>query len=151
MPASATPHDLEIRKMMEDGLPDSPEEIFGIADLCAEFGVTPRTLRFYEDKDLLHPRRINSARVYSRRDRARLALILRSKAIGASLQEIRQYLDLYGHRGEGRERQLEWVIERTERLIPEMEAKRTAIEQMLADLREVDKQARKRLREVQSR
>ena len=77
-------------------------ELFGITELCREFGITLRTIRFYEDKDLLKPRRINGTRVYTRRDRARLALILRSKAIGASLAEIKHYLDLYGAHGEGR-------------------------------------------------
>ena len=64
-------------------------ELFGITELCREFGITLRTIRFYEDKELLKPRRINGTRVYTRRDRARLALILRSKAIGASLAEIK--------------------------------------------------------------
>jgi len=58
-------------------------EIFGITELCREFGITLRALRFYEDKELLSPRRVNGARVYTRRDRARLALILRAKAIGS--------------------------------------------------------------------
>ncbi|HRD85438.1 MAG TPA: MerR family transcriptional regulator, partial [Rubrivivax sp.] len=66
-------------------LTDDAGELFGIAELCSEFGITLRTIRFYEDKGLLAPRRVNGARVYTRRDRARLALILRSKAIGASL------------------------------------------------------------------
>jgi hypothetical protein len=57
---------------------DDTGELFGIAELCAEFGITLRTIRFYEDKGLLSPRRINGTRVYTRRDRARLALILRS-------------------------------------------------------------------------
>ncbi|HNK18613.1 MAG TPA: MerR family transcriptional regulator, partial [Piscinibacter sp.] len=67
-------------------------ELFGIAELCREFGVTLRALRFYEDKGLLAPRRVNGTRVYTRRDRARLALILRAKAIGSSLAEIKHYL-----------------------------------------------------------
>ena len=71
-------------------------ELFGVTELCNAFDVTPRTLRFYEDKGLLSPRRINGTRVYSRRDRARLALILRAKVIGSSLAEIKQYLDMYG-------------------------------------------------------
>jgi len=78
---------------------DDSGELFGIAELCAEFGITLRTIRFYEDKGLLSPRRINGTRVYSRKDRARLALILRSKAIGASLEDIKHYLDMYGAHG----------------------------------------------------
>ena len=68
-------------------------ELFGITELCNEFGITLRALRFYEDKGLLAPRRVNGARVYTRRDRARLALILRAKAIGSPLSEIKRYLD----------------------------------------------------------
>ena len=99
-------------------------ELFGIAELCREFGVTLRALRFYEDKGLLAPRRVNGTRVYTRRDRARLALILRAKAIGSSLAEIKHYLDLYGDHGEGRAQQLNFVIARTDEAIAELEAKK---------------------------
>ena len=73
--------------------------------------MTLRALRFYEDKGLLAPRRVNGTRVYTRRDRARLALILRAKAIGSPLAEIKHYLDLYGDHGEGRAQQLNYVID----------------------------------------
>lgn len=114
---------------------DDAGPLFGITELCAEFGITLRTIRFYEDKGLLSPRRINGARVYTRRDRARLALILRSKAIGASLEEIGHYLDLYGDHGEGRLKQLQWVQQRTSESIRELKAKRAAIDATLAELR----------------
>jgi DNA-binding transcriptional MerR regulator len=120
-------------------------DLFGITELCAEFGITLRTIRFYEDKGLLAPRRINGARVYTRRDRARLALILRSKAIGASLEEIKHYLDLYGAHGEGRRQQLQWVLQRTDESIRELEAKRAAIEATLAELRLINAEVRKQL------
>ena len=68
---------------------------FSIRQLCREFGVTARALRFYEDKDLLHPGRRGQTRVYSARDRARLTLILQGKRVGFSLIEIREMLDLY--------------------------------------------------------
>jgi hypothetical protein len=58
---------------------EATTDLFGITELCREFGITLRALRFYEDKGLLAPRRVNGARVYTRRDRARLALILRAK------------------------------------------------------------------------
>jgi DNA-binding transcriptional MerR regulator len=99
-------------------------ELFGITELCREFGITLRALRFYEDKGLLAPRRVNGARVYTRRDRARLALILRAKAIGSPLSEIKTYLDLYGDHGEGRAQQLQYVITRTDNEITELEKKR---------------------------
>jgi DNA-binding transcriptional MerR regulator len=113
-------------------------ELFGITELCREFGITLRALRFYEDKGLLLPRRINGARVYTRRDRARLALILRAKAIGSTLAEIKRYLDLYGDHGEGRAQQLNYVIERTGAEIAELETKRSQIDQTLAELRVIN-------------
>lgn len=120
-------------------------ELFGISDLCREFGITQRTLRFYEDKGLLAPRRINGTRVYTRRDRARLALILRSKAIGAPLSEIRHFLELYGPRGEGREQQMRYVLERTEATIRGLEQKRAHIDTTLAELRLIHAEARRQL------
>jgi DNA-binding transcriptional MerR regulator len=120
-------------------------ELFGITELCREFGITLRTIRFYEDKGLLSPRRVNGARVYSRRDRARLALILRSKAIGASLDEIKHYLDLYGTHGEGRVQQMKFVLDRTDKAIAELETKRAHIEASLAELRVINATVRKQL------
>ncbi len=124
---------------------DDSAVLFGIAELCAEFGITLRTIRFYEDKALLSPRRINGTRVYSRRDRARLALILRSKAIGASLDEIKHYLDLYGAHGEGRVQQLKYVQQRTDTAIVELELKRAHIEATLAELRVINAAVRDKL------
>ena len=72
-----------------------PERTYTIRQLCIEFKVTPRALRFYEDKGLLSPAREGLNRVYNYRDRARLTLILRGKAVNLSLAEIREILDLY--------------------------------------------------------
>ena len=124
---------------------DEHSELFGITELCREFGITLRTIRFYEDKGLLSPRRVNGARVYSRRDRARLALILRSKAIGAPLSEIKQFLDMYGAHGEGRVQQLRFVVERTDRAIAGLETKKAHIEASLAELRVINAAAREKL------
>jgi DNA-binding transcriptional MerR regulator len=124
---------------------DGAAELFGITELCAEFGITLRTIRFYEDKGLLKPRRINGARVYTRRDRARLALILRSKAIGATLSEIKHFLELYGTHGEGRAQQLKFVLERTDAAIGVLEEKRAHIEASLAELRLINAAVRKQL------
>ncbi|MCX7239172.1 MAG: MerR family DNA-binding transcriptional regulator [Burkholderiales bacterium] len=120
-------------------------ELFGITELCREFGITLRALRFYEDKQLVTPRRINGARVYTRRDRARLSLILRAKAIGSPLSEIKRYLDLYGDQGEGRAQQLRYVIERTDTEIAELEKKRARIDETLAELRVINATCRKNL------
>ncbi len=124
---------------------DDSGELFGITELCREFGITLRTIRFYEDKGLLKPRRINGARVYTRRDRARLALILRSKAIGAPLAEIKHYLDLYGTHGEGRVQQMKFVLTRTDTAIRELETKRAHIDATLAELRVINATVRKQL------
>lgn len=124
---------------------DDAGELFGITELCQQFGITLRTIRFYEDKGLLAPRRVNGARVYTRRDRARLALILRSKAIGAPLSEIKHYLDLYGDHGEGRQQQLKWVLKRTDASITELEAKRKHLDALLAELRLINGEVRKQL------
>lgn len=120
-------------------------ELFGITELCREFNITLRALRFYEDKGLLAPRRINGARVYTRRDRARLALILRAKAIGSPLAEIKRYLDLYGDHGEGRSQQLRYVIDRTDTAIQELEQKRSQIDETLAELRIINATCNKHL------
>ena len=122
---------------------DDTSDLLGIAQLCDEFGITARALRLYEDKGLLEPKRINGARVYNRRDRARLALILRAKAIGSSLSDIKQYLDMYGAHGEGRAQQLKFVLERTDAAIAELEEKRAHIEATLAEIRIINSSVRK--------
>ncbi|MDO9075079.1 MAG: MerR family DNA-binding transcriptional regulator [Rubrivivax sp.] len=126
---------------------EADSELFGITELCREFGITLRSIRFYEDKGLLAPRRVGGTRVYTRRDRARLALILRSKAIGASLAEIKHYLDLYGAHGEGRTQQMKFVLQRTDAAIVELETKRAHIEATLAELRVINAAVRRQLAE----
>lgn len=73
---------------------DTPD-LLTIRQMCDAFAVTPRTLRFYESKELLSPQRLGAQRLFTRRDRARLTLILRGKRFGFSLEDIRQTLDLY--------------------------------------------------------
>lgn len=74
---------------------NSGDETMSIREMCDAFDVTPRTLRFYESKALLAPRRIGTRRLYTRRDRARLKLVLRGRRFGFSLDEIGDLLDLY--------------------------------------------------------
>ncbi len=78
-----------------DQTPDQPAARFGIAELAREFAITPRAIRFYEDKGMLHPAREGQRRVYGPRDRVRLRLIMRGKRLGFSLEEIREMIDLY--------------------------------------------------------
>ena len=83
---------------------------FSIAELCEEFVVTARALRFYEDEGLIAPERRGTQRVYSHRDRARLAWILRGKRVGFSLSAIREMIDLYD-KGDGRRHQREVALQ----------------------------------------
>lgn len=143
--AAAAPAPADTQAFLESHRDSGASELFGIAELCQEFGVTLRALRFYEDKGLLAPRRVGGVRVYTRRDRARLALILRAKAIGSPLAEIKRYLDLYGDHGEGRAQQLGYVIGRTDAAIAELERKRAQIDETLAELRLINATCRRQL------
>jgi DNA-binding transcriptional MerR regulator len=109
------------------------DETFTITDLAAEFGVTPRAIRFYEDEGLIEPARQGQNRVYSRGDRARLAWILRGKNVGFSLAEIKEILDLY-HAGDGRVRQRERTLELCRRQIDVLTNQRNDIDATLAEL-----------------
>ncbi len=122
-----------------------PGELFGITELCQQFGITLRALRFYEDKGLLTPQRINGARVYTRRDRARLTLILRGKAFGMPLAEIKRLLDMYGDHGEGHARQLGYVVQRLDAAIADLEARRAQIDATLAELRVINDTCKQQL------
>lgn len=109
-------------------------EFFGITELAGELDVSPRAIRFYEDKGLLTPRRINGGRAYTRRDRVRLSLILRGKAMGMSLTEMKHILDLYGNRGEGKVKQLEYVLGRIDESMRELQERRAHIDMTLSEL-----------------
>lgn len=138
-------------RTVEDLSATAPAEaLFGITELCREFELSPRAIRFYEDKGLLSPRRVNGARVYTQRDRVRLSLIQRAKGLGSSLAEIKQFLDLYGTHGEGRTKQLQFTLERTSQAIVELEEKRTQIEATLAELRMINSAVRLQLAGLQT-
>jgi DNA-binding transcriptional MerR regulator len=134
-----------IQQFVESHRSADGEALFGIAEIAAEFGISTRTIRFYEAKGLLSPRRINGARVLNRRDRARLVLILRAKAIGSSLEDIKHYLDLYGAHGEGRAKQLKFVVEQTAAAIAALETRKAQIETTLAELRVIHETSRANL------
>ncbi len=106
-----------------------------IREMCDAFDVTPRTLRFYEAKELLFPKREGQKRLFTKRDRARLKLILRGKRFGFSLEEIRQLLDLY-HMGDQQQTQLARTYEIAEQRLKDMEAQREELTQAIDELKE---------------
>jgi DNA-binding transcriptional MerR regulator len=110
------------------------EKTFTITDLAHEFKVTARAIRFYEDKGLLHPSRQGMNRVYTKRDRARLILILRGKRLGFSLAEIREMINLYDL-GDGQTEQLRVTLKRSVDRLKALEAQRRDIETAISELR----------------
>lgn len=110
---------------------------FGIGELANAFGITTRTIRFYEARGLLAPRRIGKTRVYGERDRVRLQLILRGKRLGFSLAEIREWLDLYDLE-DGRRRQYEVLLTESRRRIGDLERQLDDLTQTLGELKTIE-------------
>jgi DNA-binding transcriptional MerR regulator len=110
-------------------------EMMNIREMCDAFDVTPRTLRFYESKELLFPTREGQKRLFSKRDRARLKLILRGKRFGFSLEEIRQLLDLY-HMDDGQEAQLSKTYELSQRHLTAMETQKAELDEAIDELKQ---------------
>jgi DNA-binding transcriptional MerR regulator len=119
---------------------------YTISELAREFEVTPRALRFYEDKDLLHPTRDGLNRVYSTRDRARLKLILQGKSVGFSLSDIREILDLY--QLEGHRAQLKLSVKKSRDQVRNLEKQRNDLEEALDTLRKGIKWSEEKLAEM---
>ncbi len=123
---------------------------FTIADLAAEFGVTNRTVRFYEDAGLISPERAGQRRIYSQRDRTRLRLIMRGKRLGFSIQEIREILDLYDMDG-GEVGQLQHFIEKIAERRDHLEQQRQDIAAILNELERIEADCSERLTRLRSR
>jgi DNA-binding transcriptional MerR regulator len=102
-------------------------------EMCAKFDVTPRTLRYYEYIELLAPERDGRARFYGPREAARMKLILRGRRFGFSLEEIRQWLMIYGKKGE--RSQLAAWLQLADRQLQELDRQRAELETSIADLR----------------
>jgi DNA-binding transcriptional MerR regulator len=115
--------------------PRDDRDSYSITDLSEEFDVTPRALRFYEDEGLIAPERRGTSRIYSHRDRARLAWILRGKRVGFSLAEIREMIDLYDV-GDGRNTQRAVTLDRCRSRIETLEAQKRDIDAAIAELRD---------------
>lgn len=112
------------------------DELLSIRQMCDAFEVTPRTLRFYEAKELLSPIRRGTARLYTYRDRARLKLILRGKRFGFSLEDIRQLLDMYDREGSQQEAQLRRTYEVAAERLAQMERQRAELDEAIAELKD---------------
>ena len=111
------------------------EDLMTIREMCDAYDVTPRTLRFYEAKELLFPIREGQKRLFTKRDRARLKLILRGKRFGFSLEEIRQLLDLY-HIGDQQHTQLTRTYGIAKERLADMERRREELDEAISDLKE---------------
>ena len=120
-------------------------DLFTVNQLAEELGVTARAIRFYEAKGLISPRRAGTTRVFDRRDRARLMLVLRGKRLGFSLASIREFLDLYdADRSQGA--QLRLLLDSTRGRIRELERQREDLDRTLRELREIEAEAARVLR-----
>lgn len=116
-----------------DTIDEAGRESYTITDLSTEFDVTARALRFYEDEGLIAPSRRGIARIYSKRDRARLAWILRAKRVGFSLSDIRELIDLYDL-GDGRKTQREVTISMCRGRIELLKRQRADIDHSIDEL-----------------
>jgi DNA-binding transcriptional MerR regulator len=112
------------------------EQTYSIGEMCAEFDVTPRTLRFYEQRELLTPIREGQRRIFTNRDRARLKLILRGKRFGFSLETIRQWLELYSV-GDGQMTQLTLWIEHARAQMDTLREQRDELDDAMRELQDL--------------
>jgi DNA-binding transcriptional MerR regulator len=119
-------------------------DLFAIADLAREFGISTRAIRFYETKGLLTPERVGSTRVFRRRDRARLILILRGKRLGFSLRDISDYLSLYDADRTQRA-QVNLLVEMVDQRMDSLQQQLADLQTTIAELREIKKLAGERL------
>lgn len=124
--------------------PERRDDLHSIQTVASELGISTRSIRFYEDKNLLEPQRVGSMRVYTRREIGRLQLILRGKRLGFTLREIKEFLDLYDvdslHLN-----QMIHLRDRVRERIAELLAQKEALEQTLGELIEIERQADDRI------
>jgi DNA-binding transcriptional MerR regulator len=120
------------------------QELYSVSELANDLGVTPRALRFYEDKGLIAPQRAGNTRVYTHRDRGRLMLILRGKRLGFTLREVREWLDLY-EVDPDQAAQLTRLNDKVRKRIETLEQQRDDLDATLDELREILAQVERRL------
>ena len=126
---------------MNRSVPEN-RDLFAIADLSKEFGISTRAIRFYEAKGLLSPERVGATRIFRRRDRARLILILRGKRLGFSLRDISDYLSLYDA---NRSQQVQLLTAKIDERLVSLEAQLQDLQTTISELKEIKKLADERL------
>jgi DNA-binding transcriptional MerR regulator len=124
-----------------------PKDYYTITDLTREFGVSTRTIRFYEDEGLVHPVRRGRTRLFRQSDRRLLSFILRGKRLGFSIAEIREILKMYKE-SPGESGQLKLLIKRVDEKRSELNQKRRDIEETLGELNQVEEASLARLAEL---
>lgn len=122
------------------------DRFYTVPELAENLGVTPRTIRFYEQKGLVAPQRAGTTRIYTRQDRARMLIILRGKRLGFTLKEIADYLDLYGADPTQVE-QIKMLLTRVRERIEALEDQRQALDVTLDELRDIEQQSIDALKE----
>jgi DNA-binding transcriptional MerR regulator len=128
---------------MSSSLPRAPRENLTITQLCRQSGTTPRALRYYEERGLLSPRRVNQVRVYSHREKVRLELILKGRRAGFTLREVRELFETYDKAGRDAQRvralplfkaRLAALTERRAEIAGALEALKAASDRMAVEL-----------------
>ena len=112
---------------------EAGEDLVRIGEMAKKYGVTLRTLRFYEDKGLLTPKRDGSTRLYTRRDKARLKLILLGRKVGFSLRDVKQMIDLYDPSGSNT-KQLRLTLDKSEKQLPACRSSASLIDEAINEL-----------------
>lgn len=114
------------------------EALYSVSQLAKDLGITPRTVRFYEDKGLISPQRAGNTRVYTHRDKVRMVLILRGKRMGFSLREIKEFLDLYvvDHT---QVEQMQHLLKKVRQRIVQLEDQLKAVQTSLTELRDMER------------
>lgn len=125
---------------------ETADEYIRIGEMAKEHGVTLRTLRFYEDKGLIQPKRDGSTRLYSRRDRVRMKLILLGRKFGFSLRDVKQVIELYDPKGNVK--QLRVALDKFEKQLARLHAQRQSIDEAIKELSTMMVTVRQRLAEL---
>lgn len=131
---------------LDAATPAQDDETYTITELAEEFGITTRAIRFYEDKGLISPRRNGINRIYGRRDRARLKLVLRGKRLGFSLADIREMLDLYNV-GDGQREQLKLMLIKVRERLDVLRQQREDIDDAISELEDGERHIENHLRQ----